>query len=254
MSVDPDWLVPEWHAPGVGALMTTRHGGCSSEPYDTMNLGAGGDDVPQAVAANRRRLAEARGVHPVYLKQVHGIEVARIGASDTLSGAPSRSADASVTAEAGVACTILVADCLPVLFAAPSAAAVGAAHAGWRGLAGGVLEATVTAVCELAGCTPRDLQAWLGPSIGPSRFQVGADVLEAFGALPGGDRHFVPERPGKWLADLPRLARARLEAAGVAAVSGGRWCTFDAPSRFFSYRRDRITGRMAAMVWIEPRV
>ncbi len=253
MSAGPDWLVPEWHAPGIGALMTTRNGGCSRAPFDTMNLGAGGGDAAEAVAANRRRLAEASAAHPVYQHQVHGIEVVRAGASDAASGAPVRSADASVTAEAGVACTILVADCLPVLFAAPGTAGVGAAHAGWRGLAGGVLEATVTALCDLAGCGPRELQAWLGPAIGPARFQVGADVLEAFGAAPGGGTHFVPERPGKWLADLPMLARTRLQAAGVTTVSGGHWCTFDEPSRFFSYRRDRITGRMAAAIWIERR-
>jgi polyphenol oxidase len=142
-----------------------------------------------------------------------------------------------------------VADCLPVLFAAPGA--VGAAHAGWRGLAGGVLEATVRALCEAAGCKPDQVQAWLGASIGPERFEVGADVLQAFGADPAGDSpRFRAQPDGKWMADLPALARDRLRNAGVAAVTGGRWCTVSDPSRFFSFRRDRVTGRMVAAIWL----
>ena len=158
-----------------------------------------------------------------------------------------------------MACTVQVADCLPVLFAAPGGRAVGAAHAGWRGLAGGVVEATVDAVCAAAGCSPSDLDAWLGACIGPQHFEVGADVLDAFGALPDNAHQsasaarsrFRPSRPDKWLADLPRLARDRLAAAGVARISGGSWCTVADASRFFSYRRDGITGRMAAAVWID---
>ncbi|HEX7439161.1 MAG TPA: peptidoglycan editing factor PgeF, partial [Caldimonas sp.] len=176
-----------------------------------------------------------------------------IGAADAARGAPIHAADASVTTEPGVACAVQVADCLPVLFAAPGGRAVGAAHAGWRGLAAGVLEATVGALCEAGDCAPDELQAWLGASIGPARFQVGADVLEAFGsdARAAAAPRFTPEQPGKWLADLALLATERLRAAGVAWVGGGGWCTVSDPSRFFSFRRDRVTGRMAAVVWID---
>jgi len=262
------WLRPAWAARGVGALMTTRAGGCSAAPFDSMNLHADGGDAPQAVARNRALLAAAVGATPVFLRQVHGTRVVRLGASDAAADAPVHTADAGVTTERGIACVIQVADCLPVLFAAPDGRAVGAAHAGWRGLAGGVLEATLSAVCEAAGCEPAALQAWIGAGIGPMRFQVGADVVEAFGgvartgaadtpAVSGNSRsasspdpRFVPEQPGKWLANLPLLARERLQAAGVSQVSGGTWCTVSDPSRFFSFRRDRITGRMAALVWI----
>jgi YfiH family protein len=166
-----------------------------------------------------------------------------------MAGAPVHEADAAVATEPGVACAIQVADCLPVLFAAPRG--VAAAHAGWRGLAGGVLEATVQALCEATGDAPLQLDAWLGPCIGAGRFQVGADVLEAFGADPArpGDA-FHPELAGKWLADLPRLARQRLAALGVRRVHGGAWCTASDRARFFSFRRDRVTGRMAALVWL----
>ena len=267
MSASADWLRPDWHAPSVGALMTTRAGGCSAAPFDSMNLHAGGADSPEAVARNRAVLAEAIGAMPVFLKQVHATAVVRLHAADGAAGAAVHTADASVTTERGIACAIQIADCLPVLFAAPAGRAVGAAHAGWRGLAGGVLEATVAAVCEAAPCDPADLQAWIGAGIGPTRFQVGADVVEAFGgATVGGHPSvseagawasrpsaacFVPEQPGKWLANLPLLARERLHAAGVADVGGGTWCTVSDASRFFSFRRDGVTGRMAAVVWIE---
>jgi YfiH family protein len=164
------------------------------------------------------------------------------------------SADASVCAEPGIACTVQVADCLPVLFAAPNGRGVAAAHAGWRGLAGGVLEAALQTLCEAAVCAPGEVEVWIGPGIGPREFEVGADVLQAFGAAPeaADPARFVPRpgRPDKWLADLPLLARDRLQAAGVEAISGGRWCTVSEPSRFFSFRRDGRTGRMAAAVWI----
>ncbi|HKX42307.1 MAG TPA: peptidoglycan editing factor PgeF [Burkholderiaceae bacterium] len=257
---DADWLVPEWHVPGVGAVMTTRQGGVSVAPFDTLNLRAGQGDDPVAVAQNQRRLADAIGAAPVWLTQVHGAAVVPLTASDQQPGAPVHRADASFTVEPGVVCAAQVADCLPVLFAAPGARGVAAAHAGWRGLAGGVLDATIAALCEATNCEPDELQAWLGACIGPRRFEVGADVLQAFGADP--DRR--ENQPGfaasqsrgehaKWLADLPWLARQRLAAAGVRAVSGGTWCTVEAPSRFFSYRRDGVTGRMAAAVWIERR-
>ena len=253
MSIHPDWLIPAWTAPGVGALMTTRHGGVSAAPFDGFNLRHQIGDAPDAVARNQASLARATGATPVYLNQVHGARVVRLDPSDAVPGAPVHDADASVTTLPGIACTVQVADCLPVLFAAPGGRAVGAAHAGWRGLAAGVLEATLREVCEAAGCGPAQVQAWLGACIGPERFEVGADVLEALADSPqGASRRFVPQAHGKWLADLPQLARDRLLAAGVQAVQGGGWCTVSEASRFFSFRRDRVTGRMAAVVWIEP--
>jgi YfiH family protein len=248
----PEWLAPEWQAPGVGALMTTRAGGVSTAPFDSLNLRAAVGDDPVAVAHNQRVVEEAIGATPVYLNQVHGRVVVRLTSADARSGAPIHDADASITTEPGIACAAQVADCLPVLFAAPGARAVGAAHAGWRGLALGVLEATLLAVCEDAACEPREVKTWLGACIGPTQFEVGPDVLEAFRAEPGSPR-FKPGAPGKWIADLAGLARDRLHEAGVVDVSGGAWCTVSDPSRFFSYRRDRVTGRMAAFIWIERR-
>jgi len=248
--IRPAWAVD----PRVGALMTTRAGGVSAAPFASMNLGRSSGDDPAAVAGNRRRYEAAMGVPTVYLSQVHGTRVLRLGAADV--AAPAREADACVTTEPGLACTVMVADCMPVLFAAPGARGVGAAHAGWRGLAGGVLEATVATLCRAAHCAPGELRAWLGPCIGPDAFEVGADVLRAFGVEPGADSaRFVPRGTGsdgapRWLADLPALARDRLGAAGVVHVAGGHWCTVTDASRFFSFRRDRVTGRMAAGIWI----
>ncbi|MDQ6627821.1 MAG: peptidoglycan editing factor PgeF [Pseudomonadota bacterium] len=235
--------------------MTTRRGGRSVGPYASMNLGAGVGDAPHSVAANRALFAAACGAAPVYLRQLHGTCVVQVGSADAAPAAPMHDADASVTTEPGVACTVLVADCLPVLFAAPAGRAVAAAHAGWRGLAAGVLEATVAALCTAARCEPAELQAWLGACIGPDAFEVGVDVVQAFGVDAGAAAPFGfrPIRPGKWLADLPALARARLEAAGVRQVGGGEWCTVADASRFFSFRRDGSTGRMAAAVWIDRR-
>ena len=259
MPAHPDWLIADWHAPGVGALMTTRRGGVSSAPFDSFDLGSRTGDqpggLPGAVARNQAHLACAVGAVPVYLNQVHGTRVVRLTRADGEPGAPIHDADASVTTQTGIACTVRVADCLPVLFAAPGGQAVGAAHAGWRGLAGGVLEATLYAVCEAAACEPSRVQVWLGACIGPGRFEVGPDVLARFraaadeAAVPS---RFVPHAPGKWLADLPGLAQDRLRAAGVRALYGGRWCTASDASRFFSFRRDRVTGRMAALVWALP--
>lgn len=247
-----EWLVPDWCAPGVGAVMTTRHGGVSRAPFDSFNVRAAVGDDPAAVAQNQRLLQQAIGAQPVYLHQVHGAAVVRLTAADLAPDAPVQTADASVTTEPGIACTAQVADCLPVLFAAPQGRAVGAAHAGWRGLAAGVLEAALAEVCGAAGCEPAEVRVWLGACIGPAQFEVGADVLEAFGASPLDEapRHFAPKSPGKWWADLPGLARARLQRAGVRELSGGRWCTASDASRFFSFRRDRVTGRMVAAVWI----
>ncbi len=254
MPVDPlAGIVPDWAATGVGALMTTRAGGVSRAPWDTLNLGDAVGDDPLAVAENRRRLALAIGVPVVYLRQVHGARVVHIDASDA-SRAPIE-ADAAVTDAAGVACAVQVADCLPVLFAAPGGRAVGAAHAGWRGLAAGVVERTLDRVAALAGCARTDVVTWLGPCIGPLRFEVGADVLRGFGVDPLHDAspRFAPRRrpdgQWRWLCDLPGLARDRLAAAGAGHVGGGHRCTVEDRSAFFSYRRDGVTGRHVAAVW-----
>ena len=254
MTLPADWLRPDWQAESVGALMTTRHGGVSQAPFDSFNLRAAVGDDPLAVAHNQGRLTRAIGAVPVWLNQVHGARVVRLTAADLPPGAPVHTADGSVTSETGIACTAQVADCLPVLFAAPAGRAVGAAHAGWRGLAAGVLEATLARVCEAAACVPEEVQTWLGACIGPTQFEVGPDVLEAFGTLPSasGSPRFAAKGPGKWYADLPALARDRLAAAGVRAIGGGGWCTVSDASRFFSFRRDRVTGRMAALIWIDP--
>ena len=248
----PDWLQPDWHAPGVGALMTTRHGGISQGPFSGMNIRGGLGDDPAAVAHNQALLAAAIGARPVYLDQVHGRGVVRL-TPDLVGHVPQ--ADASVCTEPGLACTVQVADCLPVLFAAPGARGVAGAHAGWRGLSAGVLQATVEALCEAAACAPAEVQAWLGPCIGPRRFEVGADVLRAFGADASDESAacFRPHAPGKWMADLAGLARQRLRAAGVTQLAGGDWCTVEEASRFFSFRRDGVTGRMLAAIWLERR-
>lgn len=257
----PGWLLPEGLPPAFGAVMSTRDGGASRGRWASMNLGAAVGDAPDAVADNRQRFARAIDAEPVYLTQVHGTRVVRVGSADARGDAASPAlpieADASVTTEPGVACTVLVADCLPVLFADPAGRAAAAAHAGWRGLAGGVVEAALHAVCDAAGCAPGDVRCWLGACIGPRRFEVGADVLAAFGADPAhaDPARFVRRAPGrggqaKWLANLPALAHDRLRAAGVRYVAGGAWCTVEDEARFFSFRRDGVTGRMAAAVWI----
>ena len=240
---------------GTGALMTTRVGGVSVAPYDSLNLKAQtSDPLDQiAVAENRRRFATTLGAAPVFLDQVHGTRVVRLTAAHIGPGAETERADASITTTPGIACTVMVADCLPVLFATCDGRAVGAAHAGWRGLAGGVLEATVDAIRAAVPVAAGDIVAWLGASIGPAAFEVGADVLDAFHA--GEARHFVPApaRDGvpKWMADLPALAEGRLRRLGLTDVAGCGLCTVHDASRFFSYRRDRVTGRLAAAAWID---
>lgn len=254
-----DWLIPDWPAPaGVRAVFTTRAGGLSDAPYDSLNLGDHVGDLPARVAANRALLRQALGSRAIFLQQVHGSEVLALDTA-TEDGLQ---ADACVTRDAGVACTIMVADCLPVLFATEDGAMVAAAHAGWRGLAGdkdgkGVLE-SVHATMK----TDARILAWLGPCIGPSAFEVGAEVKAAFeAAQPEAARLFVPTGAGKYLADLPGLARLRLQALGITDVYGNdgsdAWCTVLNPSRFFSHRRDAgpigngfgTTGRMAACIW-----
>jgi len=248
------WIVPQWPVDArVGALMSTRLGGVSTGRWRSLNLGLAVGDDPAAVAENRRRFAARLGSPAFWLRQVHGCKVLRARAP--VPGDEPPVADACWTDEPGVACAVQVADCLPVLLAAPQARAVAAAHAGWRGLAAGVLEATVQALCGAAGCAPEEVVAWLGPCIGPRQFEVGADVLQAFGQSPARvDARFVAraaiDGTPRWLADLPRLARDRLGQAGVRQVRGGRWCTVEDESSFFSFRRDGVTGRMAAAVCI----
>ncbi|WP_201494623.1 peptidoglycan editing factor PgeF [Rubrivivax sp. A210] len=233
--------------------MSTRAGGVSAGPWASLNLGAHCGDDAAAVAENRARFAAAIAARPVWLQQVHGCRVLELTPASAAQDLPP--ADAAWTTTPGLACTVQVADCLPVLLAARDGRAVAAAHAGWRGLAGGVLEATVAALCRGAGLQPGDLLAWLGPCIGPRQFEVGAEVLQAFGDDPAAPdrRRFMPRsRPDdspRWLADLPGLARESLQAAGVEAVSGEGRCTVEEASAFFSFRRDGATGRLAAAIW-----
>jgi YfiH family protein len=251
----PGWLRPAFGARRVAALMSTRAGGVSRGAYASLNLGTAVGDDPEAVRENRARFAAALGGTPTFLRQVHGRTVLRLPLAAAPESAPPE-ADACFTTEPGVACVIQAADCLPVLFAAPEGRGVAAAHAGWRGLAGGVLEATVEALATATGCAPSALEAWLGPCIGPRRFEVGADVLEGYGLDPQLPHpRFAPQPGGKWLADLAGLARDRLTVLGLQRIDGGRWCTAEDGSSFFSHRRDSrlhgASGRMAAAIWIE---
>lgn len=244
-AVERCWIEPDWAAPpGVCAAFTLRTGGVSAPPYESLNLGAHVGDAPQAVAENRRRVRWrlALPAEPVWLEQVHGAQVQVLTAAP--GGVPR--ADAAVTRERGVVCAIQVADCMPVLFASRDGAVIGAAHAGWRGLAGGVLEAALAALA----CPAQDTVAWLGPAIGAESFEVGEEVRAAFlAADPAAAAAFVRNGRGRWQCDLGLLARQRLAAHGVAAVSGAGLCTVRDPAQFFSFRRDGRTGRMAALIW-----
>ncbi len=247
-------LRPGWPTlPGVGAAMSLRTGGVSRAPWDSLNLGLAVGDAPAAVAENRVRWAQALGARPVWLRQVHGTTVLRLDA-DT-SSQPETPADAAWTRAPGIACTVQVADCMAVLLALRDGSAVAAAHAGWRGLAAGVIEATLAALCDGMGAAPGDVQAWLGPCIGPRQFEVGADVLQAFGQSPerADPARFAwsPRADGapRWRAHLPRLAADQLAAAGVTHVTDAGACTVEDASRFFSFRRDGVTGRAAAAIW-----
>ncbi|MDH6594929.1 YfiH family protein [Variovorax sp. TBS-050B] len=254
MNLDPRWLVPDWPAPSnVLALCTTRDGGVSSGRYRSLNLGDHVGDAPADVAANRARLGQALdGARPVFLQQVHGTAVASFDGDAAASPPDGMAADAATTIRPGIACTIMVADCLPVLFTDAAGRRVAAAHAGWRGLAEGVLERTVAC---FDGVPAAEVMAWLGPCIGPAAFEVGAEVKAAFEARAAeAAACFVPAAaPGKWLADLPALARQRLRALGIGRVHGNdgsaAWCTVTDASRFFSHRRDGVSGRFAALVW-----
>ncbi|WP_309682230.1 peptidoglycan editing factor PgeF [Polaromonas sp.] len=265
-----DWLIPDWPAPaGVRAVFTSRQGGVSAAPYDSLNLGDHVGDAPQQVAANRALLQRVTG-RAVFLKQVHGCDVLALAAASP----DGLQADACVTTQRQLACTIMVADCLPVLLSSEDGSVVAAAHAGWRGLAGGgaaqngILEAVLGRFRALA---PKERApdaiktiAWLGPCIGPSAFEVGADVKAAFTAVqPEAARLFTDLGAGQYLANLPALARLRLRALGITQIYGNDgsapWCTVSNPSRFFSHRRDAgvsgngfgTTGRMAACIWRE---
>lgn len=242
MSWAHDWLTPDWPAPvWVKACITTRSGGISAAPFDSFNLGEHVGDDPVAVTKNRQRLISQLGCKPAWLRQVHGVAVVPAEPGEVLE------ADASWTSTQGIACTVMTADCLPVLFCDRAGSRVAAAHAGWRGLAGGVLEATLDALAV----APEDVLAWLGPAIGPQAFEVGAEVREAFMAVhPQAAEAFVASvNPGRYMADIYQLARIRLAARGVTAVYGGGFCTYSDP-RFYSYRRATQTGRFASLIWL----
>ncbi len=268
-----DWLIPDWPAHArVRAVFTTRAGGVSAAPYDTMNLGDHVGDLPANVGSNRVALAQAIDARPVFLRQVHGSDVAVLNDGST----DGQTADACLTSQRGLACTIMVADCLPVLLAAEDGSVIAAAHAGWRGLAGDakqggrdVLNSIDSALAGTAGLDRSKFLAWLGPCIGPAAFEVGAEVKAAFEAvLPEAGSCFsehAPKASGqrKYLANLPALARLRLQALGISRIYGNDgsapWCTVTNPSRFFSHRRDAgiegngfgTTGRMAACIWLD---
>lgn len=238
-------ILPEWPLPeGVAACSSTRIGGVSLPPYDSLNLGAHCGDDPVSVEENRRRMFAAGGLpsKPVWLEQVHGKDVLK------LSGEPyaSKRADASYSNTPGTVCAVMTADCLPVLFCNREGTEVAAAHAGWRGLCAGVLEATIACFAD----KPQNLMAWLGPAIGPQAFEVGPEVREAFIAVDARAESAFRPSGEKYFADIYALARQRLAAAGVSEVFGGDRCTFSEKSEFFSYRRDKVTGRMASFIWL----
>lgn len=251
------WLVPDWPAPAnVRSVCTSREGGRSEPPFDSMNLGLHVGDRVQDVGFNRERFTALLGVEPVFMDQVHGWHLMDLDqAPGEVSAVPQ--ADAAVSRRAGVACTIMVADCLPVLMCSADGQTIAAAHAGWRGLLGqhgfGVLESMLEGASHRSQ-NPQEWLVWLGPCIGPESFEVGNDVRDAFLAQSHRtSAYFQPRGEGKWLADLPGLARDRLAALGLRKIYGNDgsrpWCTVLNPSRFFSHRRDRIGGRLAAAIW-----
>lgn len=241
-----EWIRPDWPAPArVRAASTTRGGGVSTGAYASLNLGQHVGDAPASVAENRRRLVASLdlGSEPRWLQQVHGIRVARLDGA-----AVSGPADAAVTDIPGETCAIMTADCLPLLLCDPKGTRVAAVHAGWRGLAAGVLEATVQAMQS----APAEMLAWMGPAIGPEAYEVGEELRRAFVTHdPRAAAAFTPGRgAGKWWCDLYMLARQRLDAVGVKQVYGGGYCTYAERERFFSFRRDGVCGRMASLIWL----
>jgi YfiH family protein len=256
-AVPRGWLHPNFSSARVGALMTSRHGGVSRVPFDSLNLRPGLGDDDAAVAENRARVARHCGGAGVLLQQVHGKACLTLTAAAL---APMPVADGSCTVTPGVVCEIQVADCLPVLLADRHGCGVAIAHAGWRGLAGGVVQAALAQLCEASGAAPHDIEAWLGPCIGPRCFEVGADVVQAFAHAPAACLVARPEAqlpdgsPPKWLADLPGLARHVLQQAGVQQVGGNdgsvSWCTVE-NADYYSYRRELgRTGRQAGYIWL----
>lgn len=247
--VENDWIIPGWLAPeNVRALSTTRRGGGGQGAFSGFNLGTHVGDDEEAVARNRARLIEETGVSPVWLNQTHGTRVVDIG-DPMLPALPE--ADGAVVRTPGRACVIMTADCLPVLFCDSRGSVAAAAHAGWRGLCAGILEAVV----EKMNVSGDEILAWLGPAIGPLSFEVGGEVRRAFaGSDPEAEKAFAASKiEGKWLADLYCLARRRLERLGIEKICGGGLCTLRDAERFFSYRRDGQTGRMASLVWLARR-
>ncbi len=238
------WIVPDWPAPSnVRALITTRVGGTSRGAYAGLNLGTASGDDAQDVARNRAILRQWLPADPLWLRQVHGIEVVD---ADLADGTPD--ADAALAHQAGRVCAVQMADCLPVLLCDEGGTVVAAAHAGWRGLCAGVIERTLRAMNRPAEA----LLAYLGPAIGPEVYEVGVDVRDAFlAADPASDAAFAPGRPGKFYADLYALARQCLARSGVTQIYGGGYCTYTERERFYSYRRDGVTGRMASLIWLE---
>ena len=255
MQIPAGWITPDWPAPGpVRAVCTTRAGGVSAAPYNSLNLGDHVGDRSESVATNRKIFAGAIQARPVFLTQVHRWRTVRLAA-----GTPDGTeADGCVTTAPGVACTIMVADCLPVLITTTQGRMVAAAHGGWRGLAGadgqGILESVCDEVRRDGGVRAADMLAWLGPCIGPEAFEVGAEVKAAFEVHDPEAGALFTRHGGKWLANLPALARRRLQAIGVTRIYGNdgspAWCTVSNPSSFFSHRRDRVSGRFAAAIWL----
>ena len=236
-------IFPDWPAPSnVKALQTTRAGGCSKSPYDGLNLGDHVGDEPLVVAANRQLLNRFVPTEPVWMRQVHGIGVIDAAAASCLP-----EADAAFARTTDTVCCVMTADCLPILLCNSDGSTVAAVHAGWRGLLQGVIEAAVSSMQSPAP----DLMAWLGPAIGPQAFVVGDEVRASFVSADVNSAHaFTARENGKWLADIYLLAKQRLEAAGVLRIYGGDLCTYSDEQRFYSYRRDQVTGRMASMIWI----
>ena len=256
MTLDPRWIVPDWPAPRrVKAFVTTRAGGVSEGEHASLNLGRSSGDDPERVARHRAIVRDVLPAEPMWLAQVHGADVARarhfrieVERTGEYRIPDPPKADACVADAPGQVCVVLTADCMPVFFCDAAGTRVAVAHAGWRGLAAGVLENTLAAL----QAAPGNVMSWMGPAIGPDAFEVGPEVREAFLARdPGADAGFRAGKPGKYMADLYALARRRLEAAGVRSVHGGGFCTYHDAERFFSYRRVQQSGRMGAFIWME---
>ena len=244
MNILDHCIIPDWPAPlNVKALQTTRAGGFSSAPYDSFNLGDHVGDAPLAVERNRMLLNRLLPSEPVWLNQMHGTVVAD---ADRASCLPQ--ADACIARHRASVCVVMTADCLPILLCDTQGSVVAVAHAGWKGLAAGVIEATVKSM----DVAPENITAWLGPAISQDAFEVGDEVRAAFAAIqPQASSAFIPGKSGKWFADLYALARLRLNALGITRIYGGGSCTFRERDRYFSYRRDGATGRMGTFIWLE---